>query len=155
MSNLTIKGVVFDRNHFSDLKKNRFGCLDGHFGIYIFCNGKQALYVGRSGEKPDQDRCLCDRINQYFNPNDSGVSFPRRWMKRKGKQFDEFIQFANKLELLTISTTEKSDHAIKVIKGIEQFLIRQLDPPYNFKYYDLLCPEEEKNILNVYCEEFG
>ena len=71
-------------------------------------------------------------------------------MKRNGKHcYSDFLTFANKLELLTISTKEKSDHSVEIIKWIEEFLIRELDPPYNFEYYDFLCSEERIGILGL------
>lgn len=149
MSKSTIKGVYFYRNYFSDLSRDKFSTLKGHFGVYVFCDEEyNALYVGESGDKPDQKQDLCDRIQQYFTKNNSGVSFPRRWMKRNKTQcYSCFLRFAHGCELLTLSTDEKSDHAIEIIKGIEEFLIRELDPPYNFKYCDLLRPMEQTDIL--------
>ena len=150
MSDIIIRGVSFDRNSFSDLERSSFGCLKGCFGIYVFRDENNALYVGKSGRTPDQKKDLHDRIKQYFTQNDSGVSFPERWMKRNGKHcYSDFLTFANKLELLTISTKEKSGHSVEIIKWIEEFLIRELDPPYNFGYCDFLCLEDRIGILEL------
>ena len=150
MADIIIRGVSFDWNSFSDLERGRFDCLKGCFGIYLFYDENEVLYIGISGRKSKQKNDLRDRIRQYFTKNDSGVSFPKRWMKRNGKDnYSDFLEFAKELELVTISTEEKSDHAVEIINWIEEFLIRKLDPQYNFKHYGFLCPKEKIRILSL------
>lgn len=114
MSNITIKGVNFDRNRFSDLRRDRFGDLKGRFGVYVFHDKINTLYIGRSGDKKDQDQDLCDRIQQYFTRSSSGVSFPKMWMERNNTQcYSHFFGFAYKLKLLTLSTEKNQIMLLK------------------------------------------
>ena len=74
-------------------------------------------------------------------------------MERNETQcYNHFLGFACKLELLILSTEGKSDHVVEIIKGIEEYLTRNLDPLYNFKYYDMHDSREQKNILDIYRE---
>ena len=125
-----LQAPIDARKPFESAGNGKYACfnfLAGRNGVYVFVkNDGERLYVGRSYAELGR---LNKRLEQYYNPGDTGVTFPQNYCEEKGCGFEGFKELleSSKIHTFVVDRGEEKDSII----ALEYALICQLKPKYN------------------------